>query len=140
MGEETYNSWFETILQENEKDEKGQLLWANSLTRKAHIYYLNLAPGETKHYTFFYDKHLFNPSMSYFVILDYNKDSQSGFLYSLPMFCNYFASDPTNIDVVKQQKDTTDDSPVFNLQGISQGSKPLRPGVYIRGGKKVIVR
>ena len=140
VGEETYNSWFETILQENEKDEKGQLLWANSLTRKAHIYYLNLAPGETKHYTFFYDKHLFNPSLSYFLILDYNRDHQSGYLYTLPMFCNYFASDPTNIDVVKQQKDTTDDSPVFNLQGISQGSKPLRPGVYIRGGKKVIVR
>ena len=140
VGEESYNSWLETTLNENEQDENGNLLSANSLMKIAHIYYLNLAPGETRHYTFFYDKHSFNPDKVYIFNLDYNRNYQFNALATLPSYCKYFASDPSKLDVVEQLKDTTDDSPVYNLQGISQGNKQLRPGVYISGGKKVIVR
>ena len=82
-------------------------MFANSMDKSVHFYYLNLAPGETKHYTFFFDKHLFNPDMSYYFRLDYNRDHQFNTLFTLPTFCRYFASDPTNrsaesvVDAVK---------------------------------------
>ena len=141
VGEENYNSWLEVVLFENEQDDNGNLVSANSLDKSSHIYYLNLAPGETKHYTFFFDKHLFNPDMSYCFRLDYNRDYKFNTLLSLPWYYKYFATDPSSsIDSVKQLKDTTDDGSVIDLQGISHKNKQLRPGIYIRGGKKVIVR
>jgi hypothetical protein len=140
VGKESYNSWLETSLSENEQDENGNLLSANSLAKIAHMYYLNLAPGETRHYTFFYDKHSFSPDKVYFFYLDYNRNYEFGALFTLPWFCKYFATDPSKSEVVEQLKDTTDDSPVYNLQGIAQRGKQLRPGIYISGGKKVVVR
>ena len=140
VGKESYNSWLETSLSENEQDENGNLLSANSLAKIAHMYYLNLAPGETRHYTFFYDKHSFSPDKVYFFYLDYNRNYEFGALFTLPWFCKYFATDPSKSEVVEQLNDTTDDSPVYNLQGIAQRGKQLRPGIYISGGKKVVVR
>ena len=103
------------------------------------MYYLNLAPGETKHYTFFFDKHLFNPEMSYYFRIYTNK--MHDVMISLPEFVKYFATDPTSsIDVVEQRNDGTGDGPVIDLRGISYKNKLLRPGLYIRNGKKVIVR
>ena len=140
VGEESYNSWLETSLSENEQDENGNLLSANSLVKIAHMYYLNLAPGETRHYTFFYDKHSFSPDKVYFFYLDYNRNYEFGALFTLPWSCKFFATDPSKSEVVEQLNDTTDDSPVYNLQGIAQRGKQLRPGIYISGGKKVVVR
>jgi hypothetical protein len=140
VGEESYNSWLETSLSENEQDENGNLLSANSLVKIAHMYYLNLAPGETRHYTFFYDKHSFSPDKVYFFYLDYNRNYEFGALFTLPWSCKYFATDPSKSEVVEQLNDTTDDSPVYNMQGIAQRGKQLRPGIYISGGKKVVVR
>lgn len=140
VGEESYNSWLETSLSENEQDENGNLLSANSLAKIAHMYYLNLAPGETRHYTFFYDKHSFSPDKVYFFYLDYNRNYEFGALFTLPWFCKYFATDPSKSEVVEQLNDATDGSPVYNLQGIAQRDKQLRPGIYISGGKKVVVR
>ena len=140
IGEESYNSWLETFLNENEQDENGNFVSVDPLMKCTHMYYLNLAPGETKHYTFFYDKHLFSPDKVYFFSLDYNSNNKFSALLTLPWYCKYFATDPSNSGIAEQLKDTAADAPVFNLQGISQGDKSLRPGVYIRGGKKVIVR
>lgn len=140
-GEESYNSWFNVILNENEQDENGILVSDNDKTISGHIYYLNLAPGETKNYTFFFDKHLFNPDMVYYLSIVYNSNDMYNTLFTLPRHSKYFATDPsTSIDCVERQKETSDNSPVFDLQGIFQKDKQLRPGIYIRGGKKVIVR
>lgn len=137
VGEDSFNSWFKANLAENEQDENGNLVFSNSISISAHVYYLNLAPGETKHYTFFFDKHLFNPDKVYYFILYTTKPDV---LYGLPNFCKYFANYPSDsIDGVEQQKDTTDDGPVIDLRGISHKNTHLRPGIYIRGGKKVIV-
>lgn len=141
VGEENYNSWLEVILIENKLDEDGNTMMANSKNISVHSYYLNLAPGETKHYTFFFDKHLFNPDMSYLFRLDYNRYYKFNSLLSLPWYFKYFASYPADsIDGVEQQKDATGDSPAIDLRGGSYQNKQLRPGIYIRGGKKVIVR
>lgn len=141
VGEESYNSWLEAGLYENQQDENGNLMSANSINKSAHFYYLTLAPGETRHYTFFFDKHLFNPDRVYYFILDYNRNFQFNALFTLPFYSKYFASDPsTSIEGVEQLKDSTDDGPVIDLRGISHQSRQLRPGIYIRGGKKVIVR
>ena len=140
VGEDNYNSWFNVVLGENQQDESGNLLSSNGKTISKHIYYLNLAPGETKHYTFFFDKHLFNPKMSYYCSIDYNRNGMYEILFSLPEYCKYFASDPsTSIESIEQLKDT-DDGSVIDLRGISHKTTQLRPGIYIRGGKKVIVR
>lgn len=140
VGEDNYNSWFNVVLGENQQDESGNLLSNNDKTISKHIYYLNLAPGETKHYTFFFDKHLFNPKMSYYCGIDYNRNGMYEILFSLPGYCKYFASDPsTSIESIEQLKDT-DDGSVIDLRGISHKTTQLRPGIYIRGGKKVIVR
>lgn len=71
-------------------------------------------------------------------MLYYNYKSSS--LFSLPDYYKYFATYPSDsIDGVEQQKDTTDDGSVIDLRGISHKNGQLRPGIYIRGGKKVIV-
>ncbi len=140
VGEDNYNSWFNVVLGENQQDESGNLLSDNDKRISEHIYYLNLAPGETKHYTFFFDKHLFNPKMSYYCSIDYNRNGMYEILFSLPGYCKYFASDPsTSIESIEPLKDT-DDGSVIDLRGISHKTTQLRPGIYIRGGKKVIVR
>ena len=139
VGEERFNSWFIANLSENEQDENGNLVFANSITKSGHVYYLNLAPGESKHYTFFFDKHLFNTDKVYYFMIYCNAKSNA--LYSLPHYSKYFATYPSDsIDGVEQQEDTTDDGPVIDLRGISHNNKQLRPGIYIRGGKKVVVR
>lgn len=138
-GEENYNSWFQVDLWENKLDEEGYRLMSDDKGISLHMYYLNLAPGETKHYTFFFDKHLFNPEMSYYFRIYTNK--MDNVMISLPEFVKYFATDPTSsIDVVEQRNDGTGDGPVIDLRGISYKNKLLRPGLYIRNGKKVIVR
>ena len=138
VGEESFNSWFKSNLGENEQDENGNLMFGNNKSISAHVYYLNLAPGETKHYTFFFDKHLFNPDKVYYFMLYTTKPDA---LFALPCYCKYFATYPSDsIDGVEQQKDTTDDGAVIDLRGISHQHQQLRPGIYIRSGKKVIVR
>ena len=78
--------------------------------------------------------------MSYYCSIDYNRNGMYEILFSLPEYCKYFASDPsTSIESIEQLKDT-DDGSVIDLRGISHKTTQLRPGIYIRGGKKVIVR
>jgi hypothetical protein len=138
-GKERYNSWIEVILYENKFNEDGELVYNNSKLISSHFYYMNLAPGEAKHYAFYFDNHLFNPEMAYSFRINYNNNvNAAAILISLPWFYKYFASKPSNI--VEPQKDTTGNGPVFDLQGRCQQGKQLRPGIYIRGGRKVIVR
>lgn len=140
VGKESYNSWLAYRLMENQQDENGKMMDANSKEICEHAYYLKLAPGETKHYTFFFDKHLFNPDKVYFFALNYNNPNNPYHFLSLPEYCKYFASDPsTSIESIEPLKDT-DDGSVIDLRGISHKTTQLRPGIYIRGGKKVIVR
>lgn len=140
VGKESYNSWLAYRLMENQQDENEKMMDANSKEICEHAYYLTLAPGETKHYTFFFDKHLFNPDKVYFFALNYNNPNNPYHFLSLPEYCKYFASDPsTSIESIEQLKDT-DDGSVIDLRGISHKTTQLRPGIYIRGGKKVIVR
>lgn len=140
VGKESYNSWLAYSLMENQQDENEKMMDANSKEICEHAYYLTLAPGETKHYTFFFDKHLFNPDKVYFFALNYNNPNNPYHFLSLPGYCKYFASDPsTSIESIEQLKDT-DDGSVIDLRGISHKTTQLRPGIYIRGGKKVIVR
>ncbi len=141
-GEENYNSWFQFILWENKQDDNGNLVLNNSKEISSHTYYLDLAPGETKHYTFFFDQHLFNPEMSYYCRIYTNNvyDNMTEILFSLPGYSRYYATEPTSdINVVEQRNDAAD-GPVFNLQGIPLNNKQLRPGVYIRSGKKFVVQ
>ena len=139
-GEENYNSWFLVELWENKIDENGNPLSENDKEISQHMYYVNLSPGESKHFSFFYDNHLFNPEMAYNYYFDFNNNGMSRSLFSLPLYFKYFANDPSSgIDVVEQKNDATN-GPVYNLQGISQKNGQLRPGLYIRGGKKFVVQ
>ena len=141
VGTENYNSWLEVYLNESDQNEAGEAVYNTSISKVSHIYYLNLDPGETKHYTFFFDKDQFNPNKLYHFSLDYNRYRQYSALLTTPGgYSHYFASYPTNsIGVVEQQEEGTGDGPIFNLQGMSLDGKQLRPGIYIRGGKKVLV-
>ena len=142
VGEENYNSWLMVILWEDKQDNNTNALSENSKQISSHLYYLNLAPGEPKHYTFFFDKHLFNPEMSYYMRIYPNNwhDGMIETLFSLRRFSKYFSTDPTSgIDVIEQKNDAAD-GPVYNLQGITQKNEQLRPGLYIRGGKKFVVQ
>lgn len=110
-GEENYNSWFQFILWENKQDDNGNLVLNNSKEISSHTYYLDLAPGETKHYTFFFDQHLFNPEMSYYCRIYTNNvyDNMTEILFSLPGYSRYYATEPTSdINVVEQRNDAAD--------------------------------
>ena len=138
-GKERYNSWIDVIINENKFNKDEELVYVNDKVISSHFYYMNLAPGETKHYTFYFDNHLFNPEMVYSFRIIYNNNvDASAALISMPWYYKYFAFNPSNI--VEPQKDTTGNGPVFDLQGRCLQGKQLRPGVYIRSGKKVLVR
>ena len=52
----------------------------------------------------------------------------------------YGSLSPTGVDdEVKMDVDTTE-QPVYDLQGRRVVGDILRPGIYIRGGKKILVR
>ena len=91
-----YNSWLTTVLGEDFPNENGFPTYATHNNIVEHLYYLDLAPGETKHYSFFYDKHLFKPDMIYTFHLEYNKSGYRDAFFSLPNgYMKYFPTIPS---------------------------------------------
>ncbi len=89
-----YNSWVQVNLFENNPpDENGNPDSGQGKEIVHHIYYLDLAPGETKHYTFYYDKNVFNAKKVYFYrIRDRNKS-----LFNTPSNSKFFTNLPGEI-------------------------------------------
>ncbi|MBR3088407.1 MAG: C10 family peptidase [Prevotella sp.] len=86
-----FNSWiFSSLI---EQAQEGELYSEQGKGLVNHFYYVDLAPGETKHFTFFFDKHLFNPDKLYYYSIDYSKNSDT-VLFSLPIVAKYFPSFP----------------------------------------------
>ena len=104
-----YNSWISSELFEHLPDGEGYHSQGKEIVR--HFYYVDLAPGETKHFSFFFDKHLFNPDNIYFYRLDYN-DKMGPVLFSLPIIVPYFPSMP-------ELKGDADNDGLINILDVS---------------------
>ena len=93
--ENRYNSWFETqLLENNPPDENGNPDPWQGKEIVHHLYYLDLAPGETKHYTFYYDKGIFNTKKVYSYRI---MDRSSHLLFDLPIRQKFFINLPGEI-------------------------------------------
>ena len=130
--ENRFNSWISSRLYE--QDPEGGVYSYQGKALVEHFYYVDLAPGETTHLTFFFDKHLFNPEKMYDFNVDYNGHTGVSF-FSLPFYSKYFPSSPEGIEGILTD---TDDTPTFNLQGIPM--KKDSRGVHIRKGGKYVVK
>ena len=130
--ENRFNSWISSYLYE--QDPEGGVYSYQGKALVEHFYYVDLAPGETTHLTFFFDKHLFNPEKVYDFCVDHNGNTGST-IFSLPAYSKYFPSSPEGIEVILTD---TDDTPTFNLQGVPM--KKDSRGVHIRKGGKYIVK
>ena len=86
-----YNSYISTMLSEIDPAYPAQ-----GKDKVHHFYYVDLAPGETKHFTFYYDNHLFNPECKYYYYIDYN-NSSGYILFSIPTRSNYFPTLPKGL-------------------------------------------
>ena len=126
---ERYNSWISGLLLEGEPDENGHAYSGRELV--AHFYYVDLAPGETKHFSFFFDEYLFKTDKQYCFILDYNRSGINTLFH--PGFWPYFASLPTG---VSQLQATLATAPLYNVSGqrVSESYK----GVVVSKGRKVL--
>ena len=92
---ERYNSWISVDFFEGEPEADGRAYSGRELV--GHMYYVDLAPSETKHFSFFYDNHLFRTDRQYCFRLDYNRpNNESSLLHT--SFWPYFASLPTGIE------------------------------------------
>ena len=86
-----YNSWIYSSLEE--KAQEGELYSWQGKPLVDHFYYVDLAPGETKHFTFLFDKHLFKTDKLYHYRLEYNNE-ENGILFSFPNQSPYFSNLP----------------------------------------------
>lgn len=86
-----FNSWISSELIERAPD--GELYSYQGKALVSHFYYVDLAPGETKHFTFFYDKHLFKLDKLYYFRLEYN-NRKGPVPFTLPDEVYYFPSLP----------------------------------------------
>ena len=132
VSDKNYNSWISSCLSDLDP-EGGTYVYQDRLFVN-HYYYVDLAPGETKHFTFYFGKGVFRTDKLYYYMIDYC-DRQGNSFFALPSSAKYFPSTPEGIEEISTD---TDDTPSYNLLGIP--IKNDAPGIHIRKGKKYVVK
>lgn len=129
VSSERYNSWIMAIFSEGIPEEDGHAYSGPGIV--SHFYYVDLAPGETKHFSFLFDEHLFKTDKQYCFILDYNKTGDQVLFHS--GYRPYFATLPTGIN---QPQATRDAAPLYNLSG--QHVSGDYKGIVVSSGRKYL--